>query len=83
MNATDTEQGTEDDILPAPQCAICGVTVVLDPYALNTCSQDCARTAAIVEAIGKLTTVMELRFTPAKLQYVLDSTLDPVHYDTT
>ena len=34
------------------RCAVCGITSDRLAYARNTCSQDCARTAAIVEAIN-------------------------------
>ena len=34
------------------QCAVCGVFVTQFAYAHNTCSQQCARTAAIVETIN-------------------------------
>ena len=42
-----------------PQCSICGVMFSYadhGPYAHNTCSQRCACTAAIVGALGQLTT---------------------------
>ena len=53
MTTTETERETTTAI-DWPQCPICGYKPLL-PFGLdcahNTCSQACARTAAIVEAI--------------------------------
>jgi hypothetical protein len=59
MNTTNTTTTTTSDGSPKyveapkwPDCAICGIASDRLDYAHNTCSQDCARIAAIVEAIG-------------------------------
>jgi len=59
MTATETEQETETDDLAWQRCSICGGWANVDGqimrspnYAHNTCSQRCACTAAIVEAIN-------------------------------
>lgn len=64
MNATDTEQETGTNAKPQIwECPVCGNGatllnngVILSRYvfAHNTCSQGCARTAAIVEAVDDL-----------------------------
>ena len=65
MTTTDTvttATGEETQYIKAqdwPQCSICGVMFCYadhGPYAHNTCSQRCACTAAIVGALGQLTT---------------------------
>ena len=63
MNDTETEQETKPTALDWSRCPICSVPlsnqtqyqfngVNVPPYAHGTCSQECARTAAIVEAIN-------------------------------
>ena len=59
MTTTETEQETETDDLAWQRCSICGGWANVDGqimrspnYAHNTCSQLCACTAAIVEAIN-------------------------------
>ena len=64
MNATDTvttATGVETAYIKAQdwlKCPICGIASNRLDYAHNTCSQRCACTAAIVEAIGGLTAIM-------------------------
>jgi hypothetical protein len=59
MTTTDTERETRDELLRWC-CSVCGTgplsTHDPGPYAHNTCSQRCACTAAIVGALGQLTT---------------------------
>ena len=63
MNDTETRTATGNDFAPkyvemneVDRCPVCGIQLTgfdpAGPYAHNTCSQDCARTAAIVEAIN-------------------------------
>ena len=59
MTTTNTEQETETDDLAWQRCSICGGWANVDGqimrspnFAHNTCSQRCACTAAIVEAIN-------------------------------
>jgi len=59
MTTTETEQETETDDLAWQRCSICGGWANVDGqimrspnFAHNTCSQLCACTAAIVEAIN-------------------------------
>ena len=58
MTTTTTER--ETDAVPGrwPSCAICGALIATCPYAHNTCSQRCACTAAIVEAINGCVCIM-------------------------
>ena len=55
MTTTDTERETETPPqgIDLFRCSICGELMAEKLYARNTCSQDCARTAAIVEAIDR------------------------------
>ena len=60
MTTTETEQETATAPHREYHCPICGSIgkSLLGPYAHNTCSQLCACTAAIVEAIEGLTAIM-------------------------
>ena len=60
MTTTETERETATAHRREYHCPICGSIgkSLLGPYAGNTCSQLCACTAAIVEAIEGLTAIM-------------------------